>query len=231
MREPGGETEGVLKHTPSGWRWTRKGSKSTPQRRPGTIGRRSFLKGAGGAAALTVGSAVVLGGAGVVELIVNSLEGGPPSPNEVFTGTLRVTKDARVRTSPDVPQKGSTNDNLVNWSDIQEINGKKTSGMESFDILNPLALHGYNPSGGRDKSPWIVINAKVGDKILGADSKSLYIYVGGNNPYVDTIEPGGFIPAQKQNDLWFANGNGKHLVPNEIGVTTINTENNLISTS
>ncbi len=223
MRQPGSETEGVLEHKRGGWRWTRGKSKPSPIQKPGTMGRRNFLKTAGTVVAAGGIAGAIMGGAGVAEVIVDSLREGPPSPNEVLTGTLRVTKEARIRTRPEVPPEGSANDNLVNWDNIAEINGKQTTDMESFDISNPLALHGYNPSGGRDKSPWIVINARIGKDLVGAQSKNLYIYIGGDNPYIDSIEPGGFIPAQKQNDLWFANGNGKHLVPNEIGIVTINT--------
>lgn len=155
--------------------------------------RRKLLGGAAKAVAAGVAAVSVLAGVG------NAIEQGKKEsyqPDSYYNGRIEIvmSDNLNLREYPVIistPGEATQEDgpNTVDWNDVDEINGVKVEGSESFVIANPLITEGESPEGPTIKGSWITFDAKVD-----GEKERLYVsFSPATNDYVKPIESGTFI--------------------------------------
>ncbi len=187
------------------------------------VSRRNFLKKLGWGSLAVAGTAV-LGRKGL-ELAGKAATELEPSydPSEVYAGEVEVLKGVHVRKSPNTEEP-----NVVDWDNIEEINGVKLGDAGSFTVLNPKIYSGFDPSasrGGHRDSPWIELEARIKKPLTGSYMHRIYVNMGSQTYEFVKIADGTrpFLPLQKdQNGQLTATGHGIILSASQIGIVSVN---------
>lgn len=131
-------------------------------------------------------------------------------PDSYYNGRVEVimSPNLNVREDPIVITNRNEPPNTVNWKNVEEINGVKIKGNESFVITNPLITKGDNPATNSvEKGAWITFDAKVDQPFGNPKEETLYVSLSSaTRGFVIPIEPGSFV---KLDNLTSTNDLGK----------------------